>query len=51
MNNFEAKYLKISSKYLDEKLQQLNVKGRALAPLKDKKESGLTKFVNGFFKS
>jgi len=46
MNNFEAKYIKISAKYLDEKLKKLNIK-----PKQTTQASGfinfLIKFKNG----
>ena len=51
MNNFESKYLKIASKYLDDKMSLLNVKGKTVSKLVDKKVSRLERLVNGIFKS
>ena len=52
MNKFEAKELKLSSKYLEEKLNSLRKEENTIFSLNEKKkESTLKKFVNSFFKS
>ena len=51
MSDFNAKYIKLSSKYLQEKLDSLKVKEKSIFALEDKKESSLTRFINSFFKS
>jgi hypothetical protein len=51
MNNFEAKYIKMASAYLDEKLQTLEVKKEQKLKLEDKKESTLHRIMTGIFKS
>jgi len=51
MNSFEAKYMKIASKYLDEKLKLLNVKPKNVYKLDDKKESTIQRIVSGIFNS
>jgi hypothetical protein len=51
MNNFEAKYLKIASKYLDEKIKILEIKPKNVSIIEDKKESTLHKIMTGIFKS
>jgi len=50
MNNFEAKYMKISSAYLSDKIKQLNVKPKDAYLLEDKKESAIHRIVTGIFK-
>ena len=50
MNNFEAKYMKIATAYLNDKLKQLNVKSKDTYQLEDKKESTLHRIVTGIFK-
>jgi len=50
MNNFEAKYMKISSAYLSDKIKQLNVKQKDAYPLEDKKESTIHRIMTGIFK-
>ena len=50
MNNFEAKYIKISSNYLDEKLKLINSSKRKVKPIQ-KSESTISKIVNSLFKS
>jgi len=51
MNNFEPKYIKISSKYLQKKLQELNVEQKKFnnLKLKNKKDSPLHKILHGIF--
>ena len=52
MNNFNPKYIKISSEYLEEKLSSVRVKERKIESQKDNaKKSSLSKFVNALFKS
>lgn len=50
MNNFEAKYMKISSAYLSDKIRQLNIKPKDSFILEDKKESAIHRIVTGIFK-
>ena len=50
MNNFEAKYMKISSAYLSDKIKQLSVKPKDAYVLEDKKESTIHRIVTGIFK-
>lgn len=50
MNNFEAKYMKIASAYISDKIKQLNVKPRETFVLEDKKESAIHRIVTGIFK-
>jgi len=50
MNNFEAKYMKISSAYLSDKLKQLDIKHKDSYVLEDKKESTIHRIVTGIFK-
>jgi len=49
MNNFEAKYIKLSKQYLQEKMQQLKIDTKKDVAL-GKKESKLHKIMHGFFK-
>jgi hypothetical protein len=51
MNNFEGKYIKIASKYLDDKMKALNVKGKGVSQLEEKKESTFGRIISGMFKS
>jgi len=52
MNNFNPKYIKISSEYLEEKLSSVKMKERkAEAQKNEDTKSSLTKFVNALFKS
>jgi hypothetical protein len=51
MNNFEAKYIKLSAEYLEEKLKKLDTKVKSAYILEDKKESTLHKLFNSLFKS
>ena len=50
MNNFEARYMKISSAYLSDKLKQLGVKQKDSYVLEDKKESTIHRIVTSIFK-
>jgi molybdopterin-biosynthesis enzyme MoeA-like protein len=50
MNNFEAKYMKISSAYLSDKLKQLGIKNKWTNVVEDKKESTIHRIVTGIFK-
>ena len=52
MNEFDAKFIKISSGYLQEKLNSLQVKDTNIFTLeKKKKESSIKRLVSSFFKS
>jgi len=52
MNEFTPKEIKQSSKYLQERLEQLKEKGSNVINLEKKKEnSTLKRFVSSFFKS
>ena len=51
MNNFNAKYIKLSSKYLQEKLDLLDSKVKNVYVIKKKKESKLNRFISSIFKS
>jgi len=52
MNDFKAKYIKISAEYLEEKLLTVKIKERGIAKSKnDKKDSSIKKFVSSLFKS
>lgn len=51
MNNFDAKQIKISSKYLQEKLDMLGSKVKNIYIVEDKKESKLNRLINTIFKS
>ena len=51
MNNFDAKYIKISSKYLQEKLDLLDSKVKNIYVVEKKKESKLNRLINSIFKS
>jgi len=51
MNNFNAKYIKISSKYLQEKLDMLDSKAKNVYVIKKKKESKLHRLMSNIFKS
>ncbi|QSZ42885.1 hypothetical protein GJV85_12455 [Sulfurimonas aquatica] len=50
MNNFEAKYIKISLKYLDDKLKNLHISKDTKVTQSDKKASTLNRFVAAVFK-
>lgn len=50
MNNFEAKYMKISSKYLSDKIKELNIKSTPIEKLQNAHESAIKKIVSGIFK-
>ena len=50
MNNFQAKYIKISSDYLNDKLSKLNVVHQDKDDAKSKERSSLKKFVANIFK-
>ena len=51
MNNFNAKYIKISSKYLQEKLDIVNSKVKNVYIIEKKKESKLQRLMNSIFSS
>ena len=51
MNNFNAKYIKISSKYLQEKLDLLDSKVKSVYVVEKKKESKLHRIMSNIFKS
>ena len=51
MNNFNAKYIKISSKYLQEKLDMLDSKVKNVYIVEEKKESKLHRLMSNIFKS
>ena len=51
MNNFNAKYIKIYSKYLQEKLDLLESKVKNIYVVENKKESKLHRLMNNIFKS
>jgi hypothetical protein len=51
MNNFESKYIKIASKYLDDKMKSLNVKAKSSIAQESKKGSRFHKIVSAVFKS
>ena len=51
MNNFEAKYIKIASAYLDEKLKILAVNPKRDRKKEEKKESTIHRIMTGIFKS
>jgi len=54
MNNFEPKYIKISAKYLQDKLQELQVHSKQKhhsLKLEEKKESAFSKLIHGLFQS
>lgn len=51
MNNFDAKYIKISSKYLQEKLDMLNARVKSSYVVQEKKESKVHRLINSIFKS
>ncbi len=51
MNNFNAKYIKISSKYLQEKLDMLDSKVKNVYVVEKKKESKLHRLMSNIFKS
>ena len=51
MNNFTPKYIKISSKYLQEKLDLLDSKVKSVYVVEGKKESKLHRLMSNIFKS
>lgn len=51
MNNFEPKYIKISSKYLDEKMKLLGIKNLKSFQIQEKKESSFQRVLKSVFKS
>ena len=51
MNDFNAKYIKLSSKYLQEKLNTLKTKEEGIYNLPKKKEVSLKNLVSSIFKS
>ena len=51
MNNFDAKYIKISSKYLQEKLDLLDSKVKSVYLVEEKKKSKLHRLMSNIFKS
>ena len=52
MNDFKAKYIKLSAEYLEEKLLSIKVKERVSSTSKDeKKNSSIKQFVSSLFKS
>jgi len=51
MNNFDAKYLKLSAKYLQEKLDLLDSKVKNVYIVEEKKESKFNRLLHNFFKS
>ena len=51
MNNFEPRYVKISSKYLDEKMKSLGVKKSGSFNLEEKKGSAFYRMLSSVFKS
>jgi len=52
MNDFNAKFIKISAKYLEEKLLCVKIKKRDSSTSKnEKKNSSIKKFVSSLFKS
>ncbi len=51
MNNFEAKYIKIASAYLDEKLKAVAVKTKEIKEKENKRESAIHRIMTGIFKS
>jgi len=51
MNNFEAKYIKLSSRYLAEKLQKLRFKEIISSKIEEKKESPFKHLITSIFKS
>ena len=50
MNEFDTKYIKISSKYLQDKINFLKVKKKDIPSIDVKGESSIKKFINSFFK-
>jgi len=51
MNNFEAKYIILSSKYLEEKLEEVKNRRTYLDKKEVPEKSKLRKIVSNFFKS
>jgi len=50
MNNFEAKYIQIASKYLSEKLEQLHIQDKKPKKEEAHTESTIQKIVSSLFK-
>lgn len=51
MNNFDAKHIRLSAKYLQESLDALESKAKKVYIIEKKKESKLNRFINTIFKS
>ncbi len=51
MNEFQAKKIQLSSKYLQEKLDALKMKNSSIYELKEKKESAIKRVINSIFNS
>lgn len=51
MNNFDAKYLRLSAKYLQEKLDLIDSKVKNVYVIEEKKESTFNRLINNIFKS
>ena len=52
MNDFNTKYIKLSSEYLEEKLNSVKVKDKGIYKLSgERKKSPIKRFVNSLFKS
>lgn len=51
MNNFDPKYIKISSKYLDEKMQSLGIKKAKKREVQEKQEFSFQTIIKSVFKS
>ena len=51
MNEFDAKYMKISSKYLQDKISSIKLKKKGTPSINKTQESSIKKFVREFFKS
>ncbi len=51
MNDFKVKYIKLSSEYLDDKLNTVKVKEKGIYKLEDPKKSSIKKFVSSIFHS
>lgn len=51
MNNFDAKYIKLSAKYLQEKLDRIDSKVKRAYVIEQKKESKFNRLMSSIFKS
>jgi len=51
MNNFDPKYMKLSAKYLQEKLDLVESKVKNIYVVEKKKESKIHRLLNILFKS